>query len=312
MSTKVLCRLPNHVGDCCMALPALRLLEASGFTPVLTGKRWAEDLFAGMGWRFDPIEGHVTEDFRRIRRLADLAGGSPLGLLFPNSFSSALLFRIGGIRSAGLATDGRSFLLEKAIPEPSKMHEVERFFHTTAEAVKAWGKTPAWEKAPEELGLRVLSRHKAAAHNLIEKFGIPERFALIAPIARGTHHGQNKCWPHFDELCVYLRSRDVAPIIFPSPHEVDEAKAACPNGIVLEPTTLGNYAALAQLARVVVANDSGISHIAAAVSAPQITVVGVTDLERTAPWNTRAAVCGEMGRWPTLDEVRSRLDTLIA
>ena len=101
----VLCRLPNHVGDCCMALPGLRLLEASGFTPILTGKRWAEDLMAGMGWRFDPIEGHVTEDLSRIRNLAHLAGGNPLGLLYPNSFSSALLFKVGGIRSAGFPTD---------------------------------------------------------------------------------------------------------------------------------------------------------------------------------------------------------------
>ena len=51
----VLCRLPNHVGDCCMTLPALRLLEASGFTPMLTGKRWAEDLMSGMGWRLSLI-----------------------------------------------------------------------------------------------------------------------------------------------------------------------------------------------------------------------------------------------------------------
>ncbi|EHY30925.1 glycosyltransferase family 9 protein, partial [Sutterella parvirubra] len=126
--TKVLCRLPNHVGDCCMALPALRLLEASGFEPVLTGKRWAEDLLAGMEWRFDPIEGHVTEDLTRIRHLANHVGEKPLGLLFPNSFSSALLYRIGGIRSAGFATDGRGFLLDQKIEEPGPMHEVERFF----------------------------------------------------------------------------------------------------------------------------------------------------------------------------------------
>ena len=66
----VLCRLPNHVGDCCMTLPALRLLEASGFTPMLTGKRWAEDLMSGMGWRFDPIEAvsytHLTLPTKRI------------------------------------------------------------------------------------------------------------------------------------------------------------------------------------------------------------------------------------------------------
>ena len=48
MNPIVVCRLPNHVGDCCMTLPSLRLLEASGFTPYLVGKRFAEDLMLGM------------------------------------------------------------------------------------------------------------------------------------------------------------------------------------------------------------------------------------------------------------------------
>ena len=74
----ITCRIPNHVGDCCMALPGLRLLEASGLTPVLTGKRWAEDLLAGTGWRFEPIEGHVTEDLDRILHVVgeDIPKGS--------------------------------------------------------------------------------------------------------------------------------------------------------------------------------------------------------------------------------------------
>ena len=46
----------------------------SGFTPMLTGKRWAEDLMSGMGWRFDPIEGHVTEDLHRIRYISNQLG----------------------------------------------------------------------------------------------------------------------------------------------------------------------------------------------------------------------------------------------
>ena len=54
--------------------------------PVLTGKRWAEDLLAGTGWRFEPIEGHVTEDLDRMRNIARRWGGHPKGLLFPNSF----------------------------------------------------------------------------------------------------------------------------------------------------------------------------------------------------------------------------------
>ena len=304
----VLCRLPNHVGDCCMTLPALRLLEASGFTPMLTGKRWAEDLMSGMGWRFDPIEGHVTEDLHRIRYISNHLGPRPLGLLFPNSFSSALLFSIGRVRNAGFPTDGRRFLLNKVVEEPGTMHEVERFFRLAHGAIKAWGGTPAWDSVPEELGMRLLARHEAAARNLMAEHGIPENFALLAPIARGLHHGKEKQWKHFNELCGPLRDMGIEPIVFPSVREEEANHAACPNARILPPTTLGNYAALAKRARIVIANDSGISHVAAAVSANQITLIGVTDPARTRPWNSKAVCLGNnTDGWPSLDEVLSAL-----
>ena len=304
----VLCRLPNHVGDCCMTLPALRLLEASGFTPMLTGKRWVEDLMSGMGWRFDPIEGHVTEDLHRIRYISNHLGPRPLGLLFPNSFSSALLFSIGRVRNAGFPTDGRRFLLDKVVEEPGTMHEVERFFRLAHGAIKAWGGTPAWDSVPEELGMRLLARHEAAARNLMAEHDIPENFALLAPIARGLHHGKEKQWKHFNELCGPLRDMGIEPIVFPSVREEEANHAACPNARILPPTTLGNYAALAKRARIVIANDSGISHVAAAVSANQITLLGVTDPARTRPWNSKAICLGNnTDGWPSLDEVLSAL-----
>lgn len=300
----VLCRLPNHVGDCCMTLPALRLLEASGFTPMLTGKRWAEDLMSGMGWRFDPIEGHVTEDLHRIRCISNHLGPRPLGLLFPNSFSSALLFSIGRVRNAGFPTDGRRFLLDKVVEEPGTMHEVERFFRLAHGAIKAWGGTPAWDSVPEELGMRLLARHEAAARNLMAEHGIPENFALLAPIARGLHHGKEKQWKHFNELCQPLRDMGIEPIVFPSVREEEANHAACPNARILPPTTLGNYAALAKRARIVIANDSGISHVAAAVSANQITLLGVTNPARTRPWNSKALCLGNnTDGWPSLQQV---------
>ena len=300
----VLCRLPNHVGDCCMTLPALRLLEASGFTPMLTGKRWAEDLMSGMGWRFDPIEGHVTEDLHRIRYISNHLGPRPLGLLFPNSFSSALLFSIGRVRNAGFPTDGRRFLLDKVVEEPGTMHEVERFFRLAHGAIKAWGGTPAWDSVPEELGMRLLARHEAAARNLMAEHGIPENFALLAPIARGLHHGKEKQWKHFNELCQPLRDMGIEPIVFPSVREEEANHAACPNARILPPTTLGNYAALAKRARIVIANDSGISHVAAAVSANRITLLGVTNPARTRPWNSKALCLGNnTDGWPSLQQV---------
>ena len=306
----VLCRLPNHVGDCCMCLPALRLLAASGFTPALVGKRWAEDLLAGMGWRFDPIEGKVSEDLSRIRYLASNANASQ-GLLFPNSFGSALLFKLGRLKTAGLRTDMRSFLLDNGIPEPGAMHEVERFFYVAHEAIKAWGSTPAFDKVPERLSLILMKRHEAAAKNLIEQYKIPEKFALLAPIARGKHQGKAKHWEHFNELVAPLRAKGVEPIVFPSLREEALAKAACPDATILPPTTLGNFAAIAKRAQVVVANDSGVSHIAAAVGAKQITLVGVTDTNRTGPWNPDAIVLGENGRWPEVSEVPQTLDNVL-
>ena len=304
----VLCRLPNHVGDCCMTLPALRLLEASGFTPMLTGKRWAEDLMSGMGWRFDPIEGHVTEDLHRIRYISNHLGPRPLGLLFPNSFSSALLFSIGRVRNAGFPTDGRRFLLDKVVEEPGTMHEVERFFRLAHGAIKAWGGTPAWDSVPEELGMKLLARHEAAARNLMAEHGIPENFALLAPIARGLHHGKEKQWKHFNELCQPLRDMGIEPIVFPSVREEEANHAACPNARILPPTTLGNYAALAKRARIVIANDSGISHVAAAVSANQITLLGVTDPAKTRPWNSKAVCLGNSADgWPSLEQVLAAL-----
>lgn len=306
----VLCRLPNHVGDCCMCLPALRLLAASGFTPALVGKRWAEDLLAGMGWRFDPIEGKVSEDLSRIRYLASNANASQ-GLLFPNSFGSALLFKLGRLKTAGLRTDMRSFLLDNGIPEPGAMHEVERFFYVAHEAIKAWGSTPAFDKVPERLSLILMKRHEAAAKNLIEQYKIPEKFALLAPIARGKHQGKAKHWEHFNELVAPLRAKGVEPIVFPSLREEALAKAACSDATILPPTTLGNFAAIAKRAQVVVANDSGVSHIAAAVGAKQITLVGVTDTNRTGPWNPDAIVLGENGRWPEVSEVLQTLDNVL-
>ncbi len=305
----VLCRLPNHVGDCCMTLPALRLLEASGFTPMLTGKRWAEDLMSGMGWRFDPIEGHVSEDLHRIRYISNHLGPRPLGLLFPNSFSSALLFTIGRVRNAGFPTDGRRFLLDKIVDEPGPMHEVERFFRLAHGAIKAWGGTPAWDAVPEQLGMKLLARHEAAARNLMAEHGIPENFALLAPIARGLHHGKEKQWKHFNELCDPLRSMGIEPIIFPSAREEEANRIACPNATILPPTTLGNYAALAKRARIVIANDSGISHVAAAVGANQITLLGVTDPDRTRPWNSKAVCLGNSTEgWPSFNDVLSALE----
>ncbi|MCD8338680.1 MAG: glycosyltransferase family 9 protein [Burkholderiales bacterium] len=305
--SKLFVRLPNHIGDACMAMPALDLLEAAGFSLYLVGKSFVGELFQGTPRRFDPIEGSVLNDIRRIKELAATVD-HPKGLLLPNSFGSALLFRWAGIQCTGLATDGRSPLLAHAIPEPPKMHEVERFWYVAYEALKAWGITPPYHQIPPQLNMKLAKRNEAGARNLIDRIQLPEKFAILAPIAKGRHEGKAKYWRHFNELVEPLKARGLTPVIFPAEDEYEASRLSCPDANIYEPTSIGNFASLCSKASVVIANDSGVSHIAAAVHAPQVTIVGVTDVERTRPWNDLNVTVGKKGKWPDTQEVVEAID----
>jgi heptosyltransferase-2 len=291
-----------------MALPALRLLAASGCAPALAGKAWADDLFAGHHWPFRAISGRLFHDIACIRALARAAGSTPRGVLLPNSFSAALLFRAAGIRSAGLATDGRGWLLETSIPEPPRMHEVERFWRVAQGALAAWGVAPAFGDVPRDLGLELAAHQGEAADRLLAENKVPARFALLAPIATGLHHGRIKHWSQFAALVEPLRARGIAPLAMPPATESAASRAALPGATILPPASLGTYAALSLRAAVVVANDSGISHVAAAVGARQVTIFGVTEPDRTGPWNPRAVPVGRNGEWPAPAEVLAAID----
>ena len=295
-----------------MALPAVHLLARAGLEPVLVGKAWAGDLLAGMGWRFEPIEGPVIRDTRRMRALAAELGGAARAMLLPNSIGSALLFRLAGARCAGLATDGRGWLLEAALPEPPPMHEVERFWHVAAGALAHWG-LPVKEDGPAPtLGLKLARRHEAAARAALKDGKVPARYALLAPVATGLHHGRAKHWPQFATLVEPLRERGLEPIALPPPNEAEAARAALPGARILPPVTLGAYAALAARAALVVANDSGVSHVAAAVGARQVTIFGVTEAARTGPWNPRAVGVGALDAWPEPEAVLGAIDQALA
>ena len=125
----------------------------------------------------------------------------------PNSFGSALLFKSAGIQSTGLATDGRSILLEHAIPEPPRMHEVERFWYVAYEALKAMGIKPPYTKLTKRINMKLAARNEAGARNLAAKIGLPKRYAILAPIAKGRHEGKEKYWRHFNELATEASNR---------------------------------------------------------------------------------------------------------
>ena len=49
-------------------------------------------------------------------------------LCLPYSFSSALDFRLAGLRALGHAHEGRSLLLKQALPRPLGLHELQVYW----------------------------------------------------------------------------------------------------------------------------------------------------------------------------------------
>jgi ADP-heptose:LPS heptosyltransferase len=79
-------------------------------------------------------------------------------------------------------------------------------------------------------------------------------------------------------------------------------------------TDLGPLAALLQRATVVVANDTGVVHLAAAVGTPTVVVGGASDWRRWAPWGRghRQVGGGAAHAWPAPSDVRAAIDGVLA
>ena len=311
-------RLPNWVGDVCMSLPALHLLQKADLPLTLCARPWARDLLAGLpAHDFLPLGGRVREDRATVaasRRALEHRGSGARGLLIPDSLSSALTFRLAGLPCAGFRDEGRSLLLRWPIAKPDPaLHTVQAWHYLARTALQRWNLPIADEMPGPRLDLPLTGAHIETAQALLRAQGLEDRpYVLIAPTAVGMHHGRVKVWPHFDALTRALQAAGHAVVMCPPPAEADQARANAPTALLLPPLGLGAYAALAERAQLVICNDSGVSHIAAAVGARQLTLFGVTQAGRTGPWSPRAQGLGSDLAWPEMDAVRSRVDALLA
>lgn len=300
-------RLPNWIGDVCMSLPSLHALLDTGLPVIVCARPWARDLLAGYDLAgFLEMKGNWREDracvsaHRRSSRHARAHG-----LLLPDSLSSAMVFRFAGIPSCGYRDDGRSLILRWPISKPpASTHAVQSWYHLTAQALLRWNLGEIRDRASNSLGLRLAERHFEEGRQAMDDAGlVPDNFILIAPTATGLHRGHVKVWPHFEALAQSLKQAGHVVVMCPPPSEADDAKRNAPSALCLPPMKLGAFATLAQSASLVICNDSGVSHIAAAAQAKQLTLFGVTRRERTGPWSQLATCLGSEGNWPALDEV---------
>ena len=303
-------RLPNHLGDACMASPALDLLAARGHALTLVGRDWARDLYAGYPWAMLPLASSRLARVRQLYRLRRSLPRATPAVLLTNSFSSALEMRLAGLRPVGYDTDRRGWLLDRSFAVPdrwaSDMHTVE-YYHWLARCV-----IDRPVPAPTRLELRLAPAAYVHARWVLEAAALKPPFVMLCPVAIGLHHGQIKSWDGFSQLCEELVQRGHKVVACPGPGEHDAVAAAVPRALLLRETDVAGFAALLAQARLVVANDSGAGHLAAAVGARLVSVFGVTQLEKTRPLGANVRVVGSGAGWPSYEEVRSAVFEALA
>lgn len=298
-----------------MSLPSLEAVIATGLPVIVCARGWARDLLAGYELAgFIEMTGRWREDRAAVHAFRKkLAHAHPRGLLLPDSLSSAMVFSFAGVPSAGYRDDGRSLILRWPVAKPAEaLHAVESWYHLSAHALRRWGCATPPPRPPRQLGLRLTGKHRNEALNALDKAGLQQgNFLLVAPTATGLHKGQVKVWPHFDTLVRRLQDAGHIVAMCPPPAEAEAARKNAPTAVCLPPLKLGAFATLTQLAGLVVCNDSGVSHLAAAAGAQQITLFGVTQRERTGPWSSQAVCLGDARAWPPVEEVEENVLTLL-
>lgn len=300
-SPLVYLRLPNWLGDVCMSLPTLEALLARNYRVIVCARPWAKTLLSGYALTgFVPMQGNWHQDARTLRQYRkNHQHKTCFGLSLPDSLSSALIFRWAGIPTAGYRDDGRRFLLRWSIKKPTtSLHAVESWYYLAKQATTIW-QQPIAPTPMRSLHLAGVPEADPTLFGLDPK----QKNILIAPTAVGLHKGQVKIWPHYEALTQALQAKNYQVYMCPPPNEVEQALQNAPSATRLDPLPLLAFAQLCKSVNVVICNDSGVSHLAAAVNAPQITLIGVTDAARTGPWSDRAICLGQMGKWPSLENV---------
>ena len=310
-------RLRNWVGDVILGVPALQLLQAHGYQPVLVGKGWAPALLAGEGWPVHQRPDGLRACAAQLRTLRQQARALDTGfdrrdnaLVLPTSLSSALEMRLAGLKAVGYAQEARGLLLRRAEPITYGGHALTSY----------WGLANRFlridEAAPDHIALKTSPADQASADALLAAHGIRPGFVVIVPFAGGLFEKQDKTWPAF---------ADFSRALLRACHDAGRHVLACPGpgedpiierdhlGVrLLAGVKLGVYGGLLRRAALVVSNDTGPAHLAAAVGTPVLSVLGPTQPGQWAPWGPQVRVLRHWPRWPTVDEAMAEVHAALA
>ncbi|MGB7159187.1 MAG: lipopolysaccharide heptosyltransferase II [Tepidisphaeraceae bacterium] len=303
---KILVVQPGWVGDAVMATPTLRALRElypqahisylmrRYVKPVYTGMPWADQLItyrtgktrakAGKGEFFD-----LAARLRPAR--FDLA------VLLSNSFKSALVAKMAKIpRIVGYERDGRGFLLDdkllpvkdrgKFVPSPIVKYYMG-IAHYLGSAHRDLKLQLFVTTSEQREAQEVFTRAGLAANLHRPALGGKPPLIVLNP---GAQYGAAKCWPaeYFSKLADrFVAELGATVLISAAPKEraiVDSIQRGMRHDAIdlsRAGMTLGALKEIVRRCDLMVTNDTGPRHIAAAFDVPVVTVFGPTHPEWT-------------------------------
>jgi len=313
--TSILIRATNWIGDSIMSMPAVQrireLVPGAHIAILCPGK--LTDL-----WRHNPYINELIPFGRKVnlnelrRRQFDVA------IIFPNSFRSAWECKRAGIpRRVGFAGRWRRFLLTDIVHEPgaerpvyeqrnvdgktfqvkvfrSPRHQSERYLDIVAYL--------GGNRAPAPPRVRLAIEEMPALNKFLRDDGRP-----VVAINAGAEYGPAKRWPaeRFAQTAIKVTElADVRWIIVGGRKDVDISReietrlreASLEENTVVNvagQTTLLDLCALLRFCKVLLTNDTGPMHIAAALGTPTVSIWGSTSPELTGPMSPRSIIIRE-------------------
>lgn len=294
---RILIVAPSWVGDMVMAQPMFALLRARRPDCIIDvlAPAWVLPLARRMAEIADVIatpfgHGELALGARRTLARSLRARGYRQAIVLPNSWKSALVPWLAGIgKRTGFVGEFRHGLLNDArrLDPASLPRMVDRFAALAGDAGTARVAAPLPVLRPPE---------PAAAAALLARLALDTTRAVVC-FCPGAEYGPAKRWPvaHFAELARLLAARGMQVWLIGSARdaEVTAAIAAAAPGACVDlsgKTSLDEAADLLGMAALVVSNDSGLMHVAAALGRPTVAIFGSSSPDFTPPLSPRAVI----------------------
>jgi heptosyltransferase-2 len=285
---RILIVLPSWVGDVVMATACLAAIR----------RRYPKSHIAhlAMGYVADVLEASQLADETILWPPGSKGGVLPLmrlahdlkarqfdvAVLLTNSFRSAILVRLAGIpRRLGYARDARGIFLTDRLHPP---RQDGRFVPVPAlDYYNELARLMGCGAVGDQLVLATTAADEAA---IDRRLGHHDSARPLIALNPGANFGSAKCWPAdkyarlSDELVRRLGARVVASL-GPKEKPIADALAAAarePLEIFVDPPLgLGPLKALIRRCDLLITNDTGPRHFAAAFDVPVVTIFGSSD-----------------------------------